>query len=219
MCGCCDYVTIMHQYHACNWLYSSSRIVSPLFRTNVTSLAARKNFRVIHCAALILPDLIFSAKRSSSSLFKLQITNRKFASHASLNSLRTRMCTHDARVCMGAYVQICYTHRCCMPSGCAITEGSARLQPTLFDAFQTKTRCIFKQKSTGTIANSLAATTLPQRLIMFTAILFSTLRSYAGLPTAIPRRKETREGRPLQHISCKRWYRPHVIVASSERCH
>jgi hypothetical protein len=32
------------------------------------------------------------------------------ASRASLNSLRARSCPHNARVCMGACVQICYTH-------------------------------------------------------------------------------------------------------------
>ena len=85
--------------------------------------------------------------------------------------------------------------------------GRCRLRPTLFDAF--------KQKSTGHLAKSLTATTLKQRLMMCAAILLSTFRLYAGLTSAVARRKDTREGRPLQHISCKRWYRSHVLVASS----
>jgi hypothetical protein len=49
-------------------------------KRDISDSAARKKkkFRVVHCAALILLDLTFSAKRSSSSLFKLQIPNKKF---------------------------------------------------------------------------------------------------------------------------------------------
>ena len=89
--------------------------------------------------------------------------------------------------------------------------GRCRLRPTLLDAF--------KQKSTWHFAKSLAATTLTQRLMMCAVILFSMLRLCAGLHSAVVRRKDTREGRPPQHISCKRWYRSHVFEASSERCH
>lgn len=85
--------------------------------------------------------------------------------------------------------------------------GRCRLRPTLLDAF--------KQKSTRHFAKSLAATTLTQRLMMCAVILFSMLRLCAGLHSAVARRKDTREGRPLQRFNCKRWYRSHVFVASS----
>jgi hypothetical protein len=96
-------------------------------------------------------------------------------------------------------------------------RGDSVLDASVMRGFALRT----SQKSTGTwhLANSLTATTLTQRLMICAAILFSTLLLYAGLPSALARRKDTREGRQLQHISCKRWYRSHVVVASSERCH